>query len=158
SAGKYFSKLYPEYEFHHVAADHPIYCASAGGGATRRTPRITLRALGDGGRDFLFIANGDLAGAWQLRSGIASRDEDLHELMFHLRLYAAPPYEQLNSPLRRDKPLNPRSGTRVRLVRLKQKGVTGTCKLLYEAIDPELASQSLYVDAQLDVVPSSEQL
>ncbi len=162
SVMKLFSKLYPDSALRRVPEDHPIYIAAQGarGG---RVPRLALRAISDGARDFVFIADGDAAGAWQLRSGggrqDARLDEGLHQMMLNLRLYAAPSeYSELVGPLRQAPPPNPRNGAVVRVARLKHQGHSQANPLLYEAIDPYLAAQKQYLDARFEVAASDDQL
>ncbi len=89
------------YTFQTLDEEHPIYETHFGKGRSRRTrfrKTIPLEGMSDGGRTFLFVVGGDIAGALHQNRSITYADA--FKLMTNLRFYSGPGYEQLPGRLR----------------------------------------------------------
>ncbi len=145
SAKALFAELYKTegFEWQSAAKNHPIYNAHAA--ADAKIVQIPVKYMSDGGRDFAFMVEGDLAGAWQLR--MAKTQADLHELMLNLRLIAAADYDDLTPRLRPKTALKPTTRS-VAIARLKHNGQSQANSLMYEAMAPALSEVGLALDVR----------
>lgn len=90
-----------EYTFKTLDKDHPVYTTHFGKGTNRRNrfrKTIPLEGMSDGGRTFIFVIGGDIAGALHQNRSITYADA--FKLMANLRFYSGPGYEQLPGRLR----------------------------------------------------------
>lgn len=160
SAKKLFTEMYKKegYEFSELPKDHPVYLGPGGKGAksNTRVTKVTLQAMSDGGRQFVFLCNGDIAGAWQLM--LYKTFNDAFALMLNLRLYAAPIYQDLPGRLRpRLGPVGP-GPNKVVIARIKHSGHSTANPRLYEAMQRNLHLAGYNVEVRDQVVPDAASL
>jgi hypothetical protein len=88
-----------EYAFEILPKDHPIYSTHFGKGAENRFRRhVPLEGMDDGGRTFVILFGGDVAGAWHQDRFVTCADA--FRIMANIRYYAAPGNEFLPGRLR----------------------------------------------------------
>ncbi len=83
--------------FENLKPNHPLYHCHFGYGSHAWEHEIPLRAIADGPRLLVVLSPVDLAGAWHQD---ARRFEDVFRIMANLRVYSAPPYQELPRVLR----------------------------------------------------------
>lgn len=94
TARKLFEKMFEDrgYRFEVLPKDHPIFRCYFGTSADAWKHRVPLQGLSDGSRVCVFLCPVDIAGAWHQED---SKFTDFFRLFANLRVYAAPPYQQL---------------------------------------------------------------
>jgi len=88
-----------ECEFETLKKDHPVF--STHFGKTKRTrfrKKIPLEGMDDGGRTFVFVFGGDVAGAMHQNRSITLADA--FKIMANIRFYSGPGYTMLPGRLR----------------------------------------------------------
>ena len=94
SAAKLFERMFRDrgYRFEVLPEDHPVFHCHFGGPASVWERRPPLRGMSDGSRVAVFLCPVDIAGAWHQER---TRFVDLFRIFVNLRVYTAPPYQQL---------------------------------------------------------------
>ncbi|MGF1632288.1 MAG: DUF4159 domain-containing protein [Phycisphaerae bacterium] len=77
-------RMFPEYKFRRLPADHPIYTAQQFRDRGRRA--VDFDGLSNGTRELMLIATNDVARDWQVRD--TSRAEESFQAMANVYLYA----------------------------------------------------------------------
>jgi len=101
SVKKVFVDLFSDrqYTFETLAEDHPVFSTHFGKGADNRFKKpIPLEGMDDGGRTFVLLFGGDVAGAWHQNRMVTYADA--FKIMANIRFYSAPPYDALPGRLR----------------------------------------------------------
>jgi len=87
------------YTFETVGKEHSVFQTHFGRQKkTRFRKKIPIEGMDDGGRTFVFLFGGDLAGAWHQNRPITHADA--FKIMTNIRFYAGPGYDQLPGRLR----------------------------------------------------------
>jgi len=87
------------YTFRTLGKDHPVFSTHYGKGKSSRFRRkVPLEGMDDGGRTFVFIFGGDVAGALHQNRSVTYADA--FRIMANIRFYAGPGYDQLPGRLR----------------------------------------------------------
>ncbi|MBN1346624.1 MAG: DUF4159 domain-containing protein [Phycisphaerae bacterium] len=98
---KLFVDLYKDrgYTFESAGKDHPVFETHFGRDTKRGfKKKIELEGMSDGGRTFVFVFDGDIAGA--LHQDRFVTYPDAFRIMTNIRFYAGPAYDQLPGRLR----------------------------------------------------------
>jgi len=87
------------YVFATLDKDHPVYSSHFGQSAENRIRKpVPLEGMDDGGRTFIFLFGGDVAGAWHQNRSVTHADA--FRIMANIRHYAAPGNDSLPGRLR----------------------------------------------------------
>lgn len=160
SAKKIFTEMYKKegYEFSQVPKDHPVFVGTAGrdGRTASRVTKVPLLAMSDGGRQFIFLCNGDIAGAWQLMHYRTANEA--FTVMLNLRLYAAPIYQDLPGRLRPRLPNLGPGPNKVVVARLKHNGHSTANPRLYEALAFTMSQNGYNIELRDQVAPDAAAL
>ncbi len=98
---KTFTEIFKDrkYAFEALDKDHPVYSTHFGKGGENRFKReVPLEGMDDGGRTFIFLVGGDIAGAWHQNRSMTHGDA--FKIMANIRYYAAPGNDWLPGRLR----------------------------------------------------------
>ncbi len=155
SAKAMFLSMYKTegYEWGKLSPDHPIFTDH--GTPSPQLLGLPIKGMSDGGRHFVFMFEGDVAGAWQMH--LDKTMNELYQLMLNLRIYAAPQYEEMPTRLRAVEKIGPASKHLI-VARLKHPGQSGANAILYEALAPSLSRAGVHLDVKEEVQATAENL
>jgi len=152
SAVKLFERIFADrhYRFEALDDSHPVFTCYFDRPQLRHEKHLPLKGMSDGSRIRVFLCPVDIAGAWHQQR--QDTHEDLFQIMANVRVYAAPPYNELPSRLRPEPlsgPPAPRRGM-ISLRRLPYEGNWDTHAGLWDRYGKSLRHRTgikLTVDA-----------